>query len=43
MGDADYSHMFKVMLFPVAVAWAGLFLYKRLVPPKEVERSGDET
>jgi hypothetical protein len=43
MGDSDYSHMFKVMLFPVAIVWVGLFLYKRLVAPRGIERPRNET
>lgn len=44
MGDADYNHMFKVMLFPIAVVWAGLFLYKKVVAAKNVAgKSADET
>lgn len=44
MGDDDYNHMLKIMLFPVAVVWSGLFLYKKLIITKDDgAKSSDET
>lgn len=43
MGDSDYSHMYKIMLFPVAVVWAGLFVYKRFIASSSSVRAPDET
>jgi hypothetical protein len=38
MGDSDYIHMFKVMLFPPAVALVGVLLYKKLIAPGITEK-----
>ena len=38
MGSDDYSHMFKVMLFPPAVFLVALLLYKKVVAPKGTQK-----
>ena len=37
MSSSDYKHMLKIMLFPMAVGWLGLLLFKKFVVQKHRE------
>jgi hypothetical protein len=41
MSDSDYHHMYKVMFFPVAVIWAGLFVYRKFVASTNVGQAAE--